>query len=180
MFFNPEHLTPDLWGGACSAIALGFATTPLHHHQTDPDVLECARKATRAFSACNPNMRHLQAVFNTIELNDLSLAEERSKLKVEGLVHYFGGRVVKELPPTLPKQDGLYLLRHIQPSANDKAEERGHTSILIRQKERLMFFDPNLGLQLPSFSDFPTYSHLHLCWYRMHYGLSTPHFYHLQ
>ncbi len=174
--FNRRKVTGNIEGGVCSAMALDFADSffklrNLHVKtgQYSPDVfLNCIRNLGRQFAASSEAMRIRQAAFNTIEVRSDAPGIDVARNKVQSLANLHNFRIdhssreiqmrrvdhrsaVSEEVSQLP--DGLYLLRTIEPSNNERLEVAGHSMIYVKNRQEGFFYDPNVGVKYMSHMD---------------------------
>ncbi len=171
--FNRSKVTGHIDGGVCSAMALDFADSffklrKLHVRRGHPSTdlfLNCIRDLGRQFASSSEEMRIRQAAFNTIEVRGDAAGIDVARNKIQSLanLHNFRidrtsreiqmeradrRRVVSEEVAQLP--DGLYLLRTIEPSYNERLEVAGHSMIYVKNRQEGFFYDPNDGVKYMS------------------------------
>lgn len=152
IYFNPEKIPLSLKGGTCSAMALSFLDTYIR----DP-----SRIFEDRFFKSSSDMRDLQAAYNTIEVLSQT-GIDFSKNKIQSLLNFFGLKIEKVCEEIdLEKEDakelfcnmekelcGIYLIRIILPSNNERLEECGHSLVYIKE-DQILLYDPGRGLAFP-------------------------------
>lgn len=171
--FNRRKVTGNIEGGVCSAMALDFADSFFKlknlHVQTgqhSPEIfLNAIRDLGRQFASSSEEMRIRQAAFNTIEVRGGAAGIDVARNKVQSLANLHNFRIdhvsreiqmeradrrraVSEEVSQLP--DGLYLLRTIEPSYNERLEVAGHSMIYVKNRQEGFFYDPNDGVKYMS------------------------------
>lgn len=177
--FNRDKVTGHIEGGTCSAMALDFAEWYFNlrkrHIKTGycstDTFLNCIRNLGERFAASSEEMRIRQAAFNTIEVRRDVTGIDTARNKIQSLanLHAFKvdhssheiqvdqaghERVVKEEISKL--SNGLYLLRTILPSDNEKLEVLGHSMIYVKDQQEGFFYDPNKGASYFVHMDYST------------------------
>jgi hypothetical protein len=156
--FNRNKVTGSIDGGVCTAMALDFAESffslrkihvEIGQHSSDI-FLNRIRDVGRKFAESSEEMRIRQAAFNTIEARADGPGIDIGRNKIQSLanLHHFRidhtsqeiqinradyQRSVEEEVSKLP--DGLYLLRTILPSRNEKLEVHGHSMIYVKGRQ---------------------------------------------
>lgn len=175
ILFNASKLNGSITGGTCSAMAIKLIKTYLHaktkatseKEGLNPErlLMKLFKKGYR-FEESSAAYRATQAAFNTIEINASPLDPSRSK--VESLVRWEGLDVSWSSPCYLLKnqpsgttestpygklasaidgfEEGIYLIRALEPAANEKLEAHGHTVVYIKENGLHLFYDANEGL----------------------------------
>lgn len=168
ILFNRGKVSGSVNGGVCSAMALDFAdkffkSRKIHintgQHSSD-FFLKSIRNLGAQFARSSEEMRILQAAFNTIEVLRNTASIDVSRNKVQSLANFHGLKInhasaeIAAYPPNLNQcveeevsklPDGLYLLRTILPSNNERLEHHGHSMVYFKERGEGLFYDPNLG-----------------------------------
>ncbi|MBS0604593.1 MAG: hypothetical protein JSS60_06095 [Verrucomicrobia bacterium] len=166
--FNPAKITGHVEGGTCTSMALDFADfffklRKVHVKtggQSSEPFLNAIRQLGRRFARSSEQMRIRQAAYNTIEVTPGAPGIDFARNKVQSLVSDYGFRIdhaSREIDVEPGLQDraierevsdlpnGLYFLRTIKPSANERLEENGHSLIYVKEGQEGFFYDSNYG-----------------------------------
>ena len=167
ILFNRGKVSGSIHGGVCSAMALDFAdqffklrkARPITGHSGD-FFLKTIRSLGAQFARSSEEMRVRQAAFNTIEVLRNAAPIDASRNKVQSLANFHGFKInhasaeiavdsascsqaVEREAASLP--DGLYLLRTILPSNNERLEQHGHSIVYFKERGEGLLYDPNVG-----------------------------------
>ncbi|ADI37417.1 putative uncharacterized protein [Waddlia chondrophila 2032/99] len=173
--FNTGKLSWATIGGNCSAIALDVINHFLRSSDKQP-VEKRLKKIIKKFRSGGDliEMRARQGAFNCIEFKNISSSDPIIQ-KIQALAKFHSLSAVESTPAFDLLKDlkqsfseianslnsGVYLLRIIKPSENEKKEVHGHSMVLIRCNEGDYFFDPNKGLEkIESLLDERLFEHL--------------------
>ena len=168
ILFNRGKVGGNIHGGVCSAMALDFADTffklkkvQVSTGQRSSDFfLRSVRGLGEQFARSSEEMRVRQAAFNTIEVLRNAAPIDASRNKVQSLANFHGLKInhasaeiavgsascsqaVEREASNL--SDGLYLLRIILPSNNERLEQHGHSMVYFKEREEGLLYDPNVG-----------------------------------
>lgn len=168
VFFNRSKITGSVEGGVCSAMSMDFAGAFFKLRKVNVNVgqsssdffLKSILDLGAQFAQSSEEMRIRQAAFNTIEVRRDAPSVDVSRSKVQSLANFYGfkinhasdeivvnsvisNRILDEEVSKLP--DGLYLLRTIQPSNNERLERCGHSMIYFKERQEGLLYDPNVG-----------------------------------
>lgn len=163
--FNLNNLTGNLQGGACSAMAVAFLKQFIARQAQNPAGAQDIIKSipNKLTGASSENMRVIQAAYNQIERDPENVADDFERAKIDALLGYrnldtsFRGEPIVMTQGQAKEQfiqqiaamaDGAFMLRLNLPSNNVKGEECGHSMVLIKEGNRLFFYDPNTGVDL--------------------------------
>lgn len=158
--FNRSKVTGSVDLGTCTAMALDFADSffrlrevhQMGSTEFSPKLINAIRSLGNQFAQASPEMRIRQAAFNTIEV--VEAGNDPGRSKIQSLVNFHNMRVdscsqeftIDQSTPVVPTKNGLYLLRAIEPSNNEKLEESGHSMIYVKNRDEALFYDPNFGV----------------------------------
>lgn len=168
--FNRAKISRDITGGVCSAMAFDFADAFFQlrsvnaspGHPATPLFLNRLRALGYHFARSTEEQRIRQGAFNTIEVKRDATGIDVAKNKIQSLANLHRYKIDYASAPIqvvgqastriairtemerMPH--GLYLLRSIDPSNNEKREVHGHTMIYVKDEHEDYFYDPNIGL----------------------------------
>ncbi len=195
--------------GLCSAASLLWAKSflqkignELKGKSPEELLLAAAFATTPVKDGENQEMAILQGAMNTISrssqtVDPLSWSFKHEKAKglgafldlkttPYGLPFYKSMPTVDQLERVLENmENGVYFYRMIQEKKNEKGEALGHSEILVKGDNILLFYDPNLGVVAFQPED-KAASFIHFFWglyYRSFFSSArntTSHFYKLQ
>lgn len=152
ILFNKALVTRKIEGGTCSAMALDFVSKFIEW-----DVLPEAKD----YQGSSIEMAARQIAFNTIEVESPDLNLDFSRLKMQSLLNFHHLKIIHSSDPVDIKTtgfqthfkkifnalpNGLFAIRLLEKANNKKLEVKGHTVILIKDKDYSLFYDPNEGL----------------------------------
>ncbi len=173
--FSPSRLQNPISGGTCSAMAFDFADKYLDKRPTmTPD--EIFDEIAPRFENSSLLFRTRQAVFNTLRKDDRYPPADFMRDKVGSMLRAYGRSITdssemfymkdtltlnsssKEIKQAMKKieqflnehSEGVFVIRCVVLEDNDKGELFGHSTTLIREKDKSYFYDPNEGIyELP-------------------------------
>lgn len=168
--FSPSRLQNPVSGGTCSAMAFEFADKYLQRRPTmSPE--EIFDEISPAFENSTIKFRTRQAVFNTLHKDPKYPSNDFMRDKVGSMLNFYGRSITDssemfymEGPSSEDTQkaqekiklflndypEGVFVVRCILFDSNDKGEAYGHSTLLIREKDKSYFYDPNEGVyELP-------------------------------
>lgn len=161
VFFNSRHLKPYLYGGTCTAMALGFIQDFIYSPTLN--LRDRAIEVMKNYTKSGPTFRAQQIAFNCIEKSKETSSDDFKRAKVQSLLNFIDQKIDYASEPMLiddivndqsvfKKQiealpEGLYFLRVLNPTDNYKEERWGHSTVYIKNKlQGDYFYDPNFGL----------------------------------
>ncbi len=156
--FNEKKVVGEIYGGTCTAMSLTFVKKFLKA-KNNVEVIK------DKFRASNEKLRNIQAAFNTIEIIRSNDVVDYSKNKIQSLANYYKLKInnsSKELDINKIESEGenefnneinklqlgIYVIRALKPSTNEKLEEYGHTMIYIKTTKINLLYDPNYGIEI--------------------------------
>lgn len=160
ILFNRTKIKHRVEGGTCTAMSMDFAVSFLQlaeHAYDDEDlrVLGCR------YAHSSEEIASRQVAFNTIEvIKDLE-GVDYALNKLQSLANYHGLKIqpaggVLEIRKKCFKEGlecvfhllpiGVYFIRILETSDNEKLEIKGHTMVLIKEEDRNYLYEPNEGL----------------------------------
>jgi hypothetical protein len=168
--FNQKKVAPSIEGGTCTAMSLEFLdsyfkTKKISIKQLDAQsdrLVDHLIKLGHNFASSSQEMRDRQAAYNTIEVQLSGDDIDYSKNKVQSLANYHSliidysspeidvdklddeSAISKEID-ALP--EGVFLVRILKPTNNEKLEEHGHSLVYIKERGLGLFYDPNYGVR---------------------------------
>lgn len=175
--FNQKKIANYLAGGTCTAMSLEFLDEYFKSKKTcinktddqSKGLAEYIIQFGQKFSSSSKEMRDLQAAYNTIEvISPLDEKIDYAKNKVQSLVNFhsfvidhssdeIGIDQLKNESELMQKinalPEGVFFVRILKPSKNEKLEEKGHSLVYIKEKGLNLLYDPNFGARQLSPSD---------------------------
>jgi hypothetical protein len=167
IIFNPDKITEYVEGGTCSAKTLAFADSYAEMRKNaaphenrfwnDLQGLRVNTVQAREEMVCR------QIAFNTIEVVKNNQEIDYARNKVQSLANFHEFRInyasvitniidrffKDELDAVMGEiPSGIYLVRVLLPSDNEKLEIKGHTILYIKENELGLYYDPNEGLRV--------------------------------
>ena len=153
-------------GGTCTAMSLDFIDRYLSWSKgrSPLDFTIFSRKFGSRYKICNDYFKTLQNGFNGLTLDQSLSPEEFQNVKMQSLGNYFDLKARSEsgilnfssnnlfmlrqdFERAIAKlSDGAHLLRIIRPDESAKKEKYGHSCVLIRNGDDLMYYDPCGGI----------------------------------
>lgn len=193
--FNQARLVNYLYGGTCTAMALGFIEDYLQ--SSEKDLQQRLINTMTNYTISGETYRAQQIAFNTIERKEDPSCEDFKRAKVQSLVNF------KDLEIDYASQDmqlddilahpemfkneieklpeGIYFLRILRPSKNYKLEHWGHSTVYIKNKlQGDYFYDPNYGLTEIAEGETTAFFEKHLKELNDVWLVSNPRFYHIK
>lgn len=158
-------------GGTCTAMSMDY----LHHYLTrskdisgKDKIIQFILDTSLQYKKSSIEFRTQQAAFNAIQKAPAELSVDFKKSKIDSLLQFYGHKIDDSYLPiefdittsnsqsmastlqNLP--NGAFIIRALKPSDNEKGEEHGHTTALIKEQDEIFFYDPNYGTTLLSYS----------------------------
>lgn len=158
--FNASKIDSFVFGGTCSAMSLAFIKNYFAAVEKHLNIKESLLSLEPLLKTSCLKMRNRQLAFNTIEVVKSIPRLDYAKEKVESLARYYGFHItfasemvdtqsdnyLEQLKSTLASMpEGVYFVRILKPSENEKLEERGHSMVYIRSSQGSYYYDPNNG-----------------------------------
>lgn len=159
--FDPDVLPHELTEGTCTALTLKFLEDFLRQGVSRGTIKSRVATCAAGVRESNPTMRTIQAAMNTIkirpEFREIPCHQEKAEallsLQHLRLMKAYKGidwstedrEVLEKRIKKLPK--GVFFIRAICPSSNEKGEKHGHSLALITlDSETFYFYEPNDGI----------------------------------
>ena len=202
-----EFAKPDsasLHGGTCSAMSFTFAHELLSRGNAKTLAgLEAALESLSANESVKgcvtqscPDLRNLQMAFNAIRISPQHKTQnlDFSKLKIESLAQAYQLSIgatsesctiragdapskFKEQIQKLP--EGVYLLRALNTSDNEKLENFGHSLVFFKGTDFIGLYDPSVGMKIAQPQQLDAFIQDTVLFSLRRYSLDTARFYEL-
>lgn len=164
--FSADRLQNPLTGGTCSAMAFEFINDYLTNRlSSNPEKIihEMGDKYQRS----SEKFRTHQAVFNTLHRDAQYPSDDFMRDKIGAMLRFYDRTItdaserfyiefgtkneIEQAKETIASfldnyPEGIFVVRSILFGTNDKGEEYGHSTVLIREPDKTFFYDPNQGI----------------------------------
>lgn len=209
ILFDESQLSWWISGGNCSAIALNFIKKYYNKHLREKPLNEWKQELASlsrkySYTGMKLKFKNEQMAFNsfsvrkdlceqfkneTLDTTKYDLARD----KVQSFVNFYGFNIVStteqydissDTKNVLIQQvnnlpQGIHILRCIKPLQNLQLEDYGHTMFLIKEQERMAFFNCNTSVEiLEKHPALRVFEQLKLC--HTKYELTQSRFYQLK
>jgi len=160
--FAADRVEDHLEGGTCTALSMRLLKEYRKARNESANAEEALKKIGDQFKTSSPELRTIQAAYNTIEKTATTSADFK-KDKMEALLHYENPdlKITHCLGETKDSKEmlgwditeGIYVMRMLCPihpqevelEYQVKEEYYGHTTILILEEEKAYYYDPGIG-----------------------------------
>ena len=160
IYFSDAKVDTTISGGTCSAMSFDFANRymELRKNHTPDEIINLIgsdyERSSQAF-------RTTQAAFNTIGKAAGETSEDFKQAKIDAMLHLHNRKVILASEPFDLKEqaaltkirkilreftEGVFIVRVLLPKDNEKEENFGHSTVLIRDGDRQLFYDPFQGV----------------------------------
>lgn len=170
--FNPKKLEGKVTGGICTSQAFKFlkefekVVKKIGENATTAEYLEHLKNLGPKFDNGGGESvikhRSIQEALNTIEVDKKQKGVDFSRNKMQALLNLNDYEITEATETFDIKKDGQgilaeelkrlplgrYVIRMIDPAKNEKLEVQGHTMILIKTKDGVLFYENNTGLHV--------------------------------
>ncbi len=190
--FKKEYICSTLRGGACSALAFNFIKNYIGRTEEHPfwrkkrvikDISHEASQGARL------EHRIQQAAFNCIAQDPSTQTSDFTRAKMQSLANFYDLRIIKASEEFKvsseehtsrvidPLANGIYLVRMLLPSDNEKKEAFGHSMVYIQSDQSSFFYDPSRRVKELNDDNQSKQIHQFLMENHSNYGLKTARFY---
>lgn len=163
--FDPGLIPENLTGGTCSAMSFDYIDNYLKQNEGIGDDttrrLEVIKNMRLRYAVSSTEFRINQTAFNTICKFSQEHSEDFKKDKMASMLNFYDRKIVhasrevsllsrnaqKKICSILDNLSyGVFAVRALLTADNAKEEERGHTMVLIKEKDGCFFYDANVGV----------------------------------